>query len=182
MNSDDTMDDESDEFALEPAASQALARAAAQLIDDFLEDLESLAAGEHFRDTAMSDCLPRGASLKYDATFARRFAAAAIVLGYKLVQAGFTGPSSTAEELVLHAVIARARDELGPLGEDDPYADFVEVTFQDTDVLLLFDPAMDGVEKSDVAARMGFANLKFEEWFEPFGNATDVPAQVLVGG
>lgn len=91
----------------------------------------------------------------------------------------------TADEMAVHMVVASARVlyqvgdpdwiELLPARPDDD-EDFewlIEVLLQDTDVLLLFDPALDGIEDPGTQDPMGgrLVNLHPNDWFKPFPNA-----------
>ncbi|MGI8516655.1 MAG: hypothetical protein ACR2NT_16295, partial [Acidimicrobiia bacterium] len=48
------------------------------------------------------------------------------------------------------------------------FGDLVELAFQDTDLDMLFDPASDGIEGSDIAEHLGARHLHPDRWFEPF--------------
>jgi hypothetical protein len=88
----------------------------------------------------------------------------------------------TAEELAAHAILDQAESwgedwdvddlaEVGIVDEARGRADvewLKDMAFEDHDVLMLFDARMDGVEVSDIAERMGFANLAAPDWFKPF--------------
>lgn len=85
----------------------------------------------------------------------------------------------TAEELALHEIIATAETYLHEevldvslaMGlpdhrEDDRNFHLMrEVLFEDHDVLMLFNPALDGIDDPDVS---GGANLHPRDWFRPF--------------
>jgi hypothetical protein len=88
----------------------------------------------------------------------------------------------TAEELAAHAILEEA-ESWGEDWEADALAEFGivdevrgradvqwlrDTAFEDHDVLMLFDARMDGVEESDLARSMGFANLAARDWFKPF--------------
>ena len=91
----------------------------------------------------------------------------------------------TADELVLHIVIdvavshasedPHAAEWLAHLPIDAHYdGDFDrlhEVLFQDDDVLLLYDPALEGIEDptGQRYVRERFVNLHSRDWFKPFG-------------
>ena len=40
------------------------------------------------------------------------------------------------------------------------------------DIRILYDMALDGVENTTVGDSMGYGNLQFDLWFEPFLNTT----------
>jgi hypothetical protein len=48
--------------------------------------------------------------------------------------------------------------------------DLREIGFQDTDHEFLFEPEIDGIDKSDVGARMGMQSLSRRDAFTRFGN------------
>ena len=102
--------------------------------------------------------------------------------------------SCTGEEMALHLVIdsaeAAVSDETIPLDDSlpaDPERDrdfewAREVLFRDHDVLLLFNPSLDGIEDndSDLSQRHMFANLHPRRWFLPFPDQLDVVLLALV--
>lgn len=93
-------------------------------------------------------------------------------------------PRSTGEEMALHLGIARAQaltrnrprlvtEAVAGLPEhrrDFDWAACSSDLFQDHDVLMLFDPALDGVEdrSSEVNQALGMVNLAAHDWFTPF--------------
>lgn len=125
-------------------------------------------------------------------------------VGLRLAAGEVPYPRSTAEEMALHAVMDHTDDWFDTLffikseGEDcsffalpfqspgsgDDFEDIEavaeaveharEVLFEDWDVLMLFDRALDGIEESDDHEMMGFANLHPRDWFTPFAAAQDV--------
>jgi hypothetical protein len=40
------------------------------------------------------------------------------------------------------------------------------------DISVLYDMSLDGIEDTAIGDNMAFANLQFDQWFEPFLNAT----------
>ena len=40
------------------------------------------------------------------------------------------------------------------------------------DINILYDMSLDGIEDTTVGDNMAFANLEFDQWFEPFLNAS----------
>jgi len=77
---------------------------------------------------------------------------------------------STAEELAFRAIVEEAigyaQDEPSNSGErlDTFRADIVE----DTDVDMLYNPVLDGVETSPQFEHLDLGALRFENWFTPF--------------
>lgn len=93
-------------------------------------------------------------------------------------------PRCTGEEMALHLALEHAAaltdddpeltDEFTEGIPEDPY-DFAwreckHFLFEDHDVLMLYEPWSEGIESPDnsVHQHMGMANLRPEEWFEPF--------------
>lgn len=93
-------------------------------------------------------------------------------------------PRCTGEEMALHLMIARAeaitRNRPRTVGElvaglprhveDYDWSMCSSVLFQDGDVLMLFDAALDGLEAEDsgIGQVMGMVNLHPDDWFAPF--------------
>ncbi len=93
-------------------------------------------------------------------------------------------PRCTGEEMALHLGIARAqdltrnrprlvRDTVAGLPEDRGDFDWgacSDVLFQDHDVLMLFDHALDGMEdpEGDIHQSLGMVNLAPHDWFAAF--------------
>jgi len=98
-------------------------------------------------------------------------------------------PRCTGEEMALHLAIAQAkrlpRDRPHRVAQavaDHPrHADDFDwegcsnLLFEDHDVLMLFDDALDGIEDSgnELNQHMGMANLAAADWFEPFAEGRD---------
>jgi hypothetical protein len=94
--------------------------------------------------------------------------------------------SSAAEEMAFRALVSRAQEDeylwedlCDQSGDARPgsarvdFDEFSELLNQDFDYELLFVPSVDGIEHSADEA-VDFAGLKFDEWFQPFGNGTGV--------
>lgn len=91
-------------------------------------------------------------------------------------------PRCTGEEMALHLGIAHARamernrprlvretvGELVAHRRDYDWNACSDYLFQDHDVLMLFDSALDGLEDSDINQAMGMENLAPADWFAPF--------------
>ncbi|MFE9852243.1 hypothetical protein ACFYPN_26090 [Streptomyces sp. NPDC005576] len=137
-----------------------------------------------------------------DAEWRQRFVRAVEDIGSDLENGWWPEPSCTAEELALHlaiedaraAVEARAaREGRAPEGgtleeraatgfpgdvgrpahrDDDDFDGCAEMFFQDTDVLMLYDAGLDGVEdpEDEVNQRLHIGDLRPSVWFEPFLN------------
>lgn len=131
--------------------------------------------------------LPRLAQARADGAWMARF-----VLGFEAIAARMTRgagdlsrlASCTGDEMALHLVIDEAESSLaeGLLSapeflpedaeRDDDFEWARDVMFRDHDVLLLFDPALDGVDDpaSELHQRFRFANLQPGRWFLPFAD------------
>ena len=146
---------------------RALYAALCDLVDEFLDDLGD---DENF---CISE-LPEKYRLRYDGLFRRRFLVTLLTVGYKLALPEPLAPlpSCTAEALALHILIEQARNQLHAEAIEPDFSLFESLAFQDLDFEVLYDMSIDGIEDTQVGASMGYGNLQFNEWFEPFLNAT----------
>ena len=183
----------------------ALLGAAQVVLDYAFMDLAELnAENPTLTENSQVVCwLPPQFRRHYNANFMRKFIVSLSTMSYKLAQPECCGPSSTAEELALHAIIDEAEsiredeDDSGGLTQQqvltnekarqeldrsdaaevtfvaDDYEMFREEIFQDEDVRLLFEGKFDGIEDSKLGKALRVANLKLSEWFLPFNNAQD---------
>lgn len=104
---------------------------------------------------------------RYDEGFIRRFLLTLESVIAKLAEQDPAPLESTAQELALHGLLDTA-EGLAELNDMEVDFDLLRnLHFEDLDHELLFDPAFDGVEE-DTANELSFANLRFEDWFEPF--------------
>ena len=146
----------------------ALHTALCLLVDDFLNDPDDDAP-------LCVTALPPKYLHRYDGGFRRQFLVTLLTVGYKLAQSEPPVPllTCTAEELGLHVLIEEAREGLKTQGIEPQFSEFEERAFQDDmDIEILYDMALDGIEDSAVGDSMRYANLQFDQWFEPFLNAT----------
>ena len=136
-------------------------------MDDFLGEGD----GE---DSLLAGLLPSAYTLRYTGVFLKMWFVTVLTVGYKLAQRGPPGPllSCTAEELALRALIEEAKEVLGREGIDADFGLFEDEAFQDADHEFLFMPEADGIEDSPEGAQLGIGNLRFDEWFTPFLNAS----------
>lgn len=162
------------EGLLSQAQKEALNAGVSLVIDMFLDDLIALRSGGEFEDTSMSDQLPARFAHKYDPGFPRKFLVAAVTAAWKLAQPGSWPLGCVAEELALQAIVDHAEAVLQLEGSSEDLTDFLDLATKDSDYLLLFDPAWDGIEDSQQGRDARVVNLKFEEWFEPFYDAMPV--------
>lgn len=118
-----------------------------------------------------------------------RFARAVEDIRGDLENGWWPEPTCTAEEIALHLAVEDARTAVGdartatgrhgarglPAHRDDHDFDTCEeLLFQDTDVLMLYDAGLDGIEDPDgeINVRLGIGDLRPAAWFEPFLNVT----------
>lgn len=112
----------------------------------------------------------------------------------RLAVGAFPIARCTGQEFALHIVISYAAmadaQGVGPVPEDyglqlipepddDDFAEAHGVLFDDADILMLFDPVLDGIEDPDSEAnqRLGLGPyLHPSHWFEPFRGYVDAPA------
>ena len=124
-----------------------------------------------FDDTPAGDMLPAAFSHHYNVGFLRRFLICLIVVGWKLRQDRIYLLACVAEELALSAIVSRA---VGWLYDHDGtvanFGHFEDSAFEDKDFRYLFDPSKDGFTETDWADHFGMVNLRFSDWFKPFGD------------
>lgn len=146
-------------------------RAAAEyLSDQFMEDLDNLAAGELWADTYMADFFPVQFRSRYDLAFAKRIWDTLIVVEWKIRDRRWWPLSSVAEELVMRAVLQTAEALAEAAEEPFDTDEYSEEISEDFDVEILFNLSLDGIEHDTlISAAMGF-DLRFESWFSPDPN------------
>jgi len=82
--------------------------------------------------------------------------------------------SSLAEEVAAWMIVNIAKAILEEKMED-AFDDFINIYFEDTDFLYLFDDAYDGIDESQVGQIMGISSLALDDWFLPF---SDEPSRI----
>ncbi|MFE1781256.1 hypothetical protein ACFW9F_01345 [Streptomyces sp. NPDC059506] len=130
-------------------------------------------------------------TLRQDRDWRRQMARCFDDLAADLARTGTVRPGCTGEEMALHLGIDRAQaltrnrprlvaECVAGLGEDRRDYDWAwcsDVLFEDHDVLMLFNAALDGIEDSgnEINQALGLANLAPADWFSPFrpGQARD---------
>ena len=105
---------------------------------------------------------------RYNAIFAKRFLTALLIVEWKLFAPGEHKLACLAEELALHALIECADSLRKERGLKVDFTSLEEVAFEDRDFEILFNPAEDGLDETEVGARLGMTGMKFQEWFKPF--------------
>jgi hypothetical protein len=146
------------------------------LTDELFQDIQTLddagtPASEH--DVLwVVDELPARHAERYTALFAKQFLVVTSILGYRLCQPGWDGPTCTAEALALHLVKTKAEmlldlaELLEELPVDEMFASFDEQVLGGSPHEWLYsaDPAGDsGEEEVDVTV----GALAFSAWFHP---------------
>ena len=144
---------------------EALYDALCILSDDFFGESE-------YSELLLLSYLPPRYIPRYDGLFCRRFFVTFLTVGYKLAQPAPSELSCTAEVLACQALISEAESILEFKGIEPDFGDFTDAVFQDLDHEYLFGGSLDGIEDTDIGARLGIGHLHFDEWFEPFLNAT----------
>lgn len=108
--------------------------------------------------------------------FMRGMAGAMSSVTAGLSDVGWSGPVNTAEELCLKAILDHTAEVVpdvhevdeGRLSDDVMYLS--EMGFQDIDHESLFEPEMDGIDKSEVGAKLGMQSLSRRDAFTRFPN------------
>ena len=149
---------------------EALYEASDILLDEIMNDLQSLAGGIPVLSLIVVGYLPRQFLTRYDEGFLRRFLMCAASVGLKMRLPGLHALGCTAEEIALRIMIDNATAVLDDRGEDIEFGDWEDFAFEDTDHRWLWDPRFDGIGSSDDTAFLGVANLRYEEWFVPFSH------------
>lgn len=152
----------------------ALLHGATMLIDELFDDFIHVSEGGAVDDCmALSGCLPLQFRHHYNELFVKSFIVCVVRVAERLATwKGGTIPASTAECLALRAIIENAKllleteDKVEGKDQEMDFSFFEDVAFPDLDIELLFNPALDGIEDSDVAKIMGMV-LKPQDWFKP---------------
>lgn len=146
--------------------------AAKTLVSTFADDLTSLGTGEPWENTMMSIHLPQRYAHRYDLGFAKRVFDTAVVVQFKLGHDEWWTLDTTAEEIVMYALLRRAQDlarEAGRSFTEGAVRTYMDSLYGDTDFEMLFDPRFDGAEDdTDLIERLGIDHLPWGTWFEPF--------------
>jgi hypothetical protein len=102
--------------------------------------------------------------------FAQKFQGCLVTIVWKLLAQDQYELACVAEELAMHAIVRRAGVLLDLEGKSAAFSAVDELGFQDVDFMLLFDPALDGIEDAEIAGSLGVGYLPIGEWFTPFQN------------
>lgn len=166
------------DFAVLYADSELTPRSAAKLwaVAEIIYDNFHHGLGNEILET-LPPIARHHADERFESAFASRFAIVA-----KRVAEGLPWLESiatcTADEMAIHVILAMV-DEIDdmaeptwieqlPAHEDDDQIEWLEdLLLQDTDVLMLYNPALDGIEDpaSPVNQQLGIANLHPNDWW-----------------
>lgn len=169
--------DEDEEFKIRASTWGLLLTAAAQVAEELELAAEDLRRGVEAGETAIGEWMPRRFLLRYDAVFADRLLAEARRLEGTLEKgraASWAYPhegflNSVAEEMLMAIVVDLADEQSSSLEQSEDLEALRSLSFEDRDFEWLYDLSHDGVTDDPVIkAQVGFANLGFDEWFEPF--------------
>ncbi len=156
--------------------SRAAIAVAIEILTDFIsQDLTDVASR---REAINADAyLPPAWQIGLDETFLAGMSNAMGFVATGLTDVDWKGPSSTAEEVCLKAILDHASEVIPDVWTIKDSArlhadvmDLREIGFQDIDHEFLFEPAMDGIDKSDLGAQMGMQSLSKRDAFKRFGN------------
>jgi len=156
--------------------SRAAIAAAGEILTDFIsQDLADVASR---REAINADAyLPPARQIGLDETFLTGMANAMTFVTTGLTNADWEGPTNTAEELCLKAILDHASEVIPDVWKIEDRArlkadvmDLREIGFQDIDHEFLFEPAMDGIDTSDLGAQMGMQSLSRRDAFKRFGS------------
>ncbi len=156
---------------LTTSEQQALQQACDLLIDGIFNDISEVQENKDVADTMLGAFLPPRYMTKYTPLFLRQFSVCVITVAWKLAQAQHMPLSSLAEEIAAWATIREAKAILEEDGKiENSFDAFIDVYFEDTDFLYLFDNAYDGIDELEVGQMLGISSLAFHDWFLPFSD------------
>jgi hypothetical protein len=159
-----------------PESRAAIAFATVLLTDHVFDDLAEVTAGDSEPNFA-TEYLPPSWLIGLSVGFMRGMAVAMVSVGHGLTVASWKGPANTAEELCLKAILDHAGEvvpDMFRLANEKRFCEdidsFREVAFQDLDHEFLFQPEVDGVDKSELGERLGIQSLSRRDAFKTFAN------------
>lgn len=174
-----------DGWRLSPRTVAVLDYTLQTLADDAYNDAEQYGDDPVDDEALIFGRLPR-VSWGQDLQWRRQFARAFDDLASDIASGHWPTPRCTAEELALNLAITDAPaafdlpDVVDPFlnglpehPDDFDWAVCGDVLFQDSDVLMLYNPANDGIEDpdSDINRELGAGDLRPSAWFKPFQDA-----------
>lgn len=147
---------------------EALATALAIMSDEWAFDIAEVLSKrpEKVNPNFMSLDLPQRFLATATPEQLKNFWACLVVLAYKLAQPERVMLSCTAEEICLHAAIARASAELSDQGKDVEFGELMQRLLEDVDASALFDPDSSLAEL--ITEQFAGAHLDPGAWFLPF--------------
>jgi hypothetical protein len=157
-------------------------------VEDLAEHHANADARRIFSRQARHQPDPIGVSSRLPEAYADRYASfdflknwgvTLSIVGWKLAQPERHPLTNVAEELALHSMIEDAiayvvdREPQHPEAEG-PLRDLYDGAFEDTDFLVLFDiEDSDDLGDIDPESQMGLTDLRFKNWFRPFGSGAN---------
>jgi hypothetical protein len=154
---------------------QALTGAAEIFLDEWLDDIGG--------PGSVRDALPPRYRMEFSPRLARQLWVCLVLVVWKLGQPAYPGVACVAEQLVIQALIERARALLemdGADAGDRAWGDFEDAVYPDTDFEILFSPDRDGLAESRVGELLGMVSLRFEDLFATQYAATTGPLHPLL--
>lgn len=165
----------------------ALTALADETRDDIEEHGDTAVTLDNESEWSVLSRLPR-LTWREDHSWRRRMLEAFESLVSDLESGEWPEPRCYAEELALHLAVedapgyreildgeqGTAHNQLPRHDDDYDWDACSDTFFQDRDVLLLFDQALDGIEDPDVQQNqlLGIGDMRPAVWFEPFNDAT----------
>ena len=156
--------------------SRAAIGAAGEVLTDLIaQDLDDVAASREAFNAEVY--LPPAWRIGLDEGFMAGMANAMTSVTTGLTNPIWDGPANLAEQLGLRAILDYAADVVPEFWKiedrarlEDDVMELRERGFQDTDHEFLFEPEMDGIDKSDVGAHLGMQSLSKRDAFKRFMN------------
>jgi hypothetical protein len=156
--------------------SRAAVAVASELLTDWIaQDLSDVASGREAIHAGAY--LPPTWQIGLDEDFVAGMAKAMKSVTTGLTEIHWLGPANTAEELCLKAILDHASEVVPDFWEirvrarlESDVMDLRENGFQDIDHEFVFEPEVDGIDKSDLGAQMGMQSLSRRDAFKRFAN------------
>jgi hypothetical protein len=136
-----------------------------------------LASRQDIDPVMVSSDLPQIYKARYATfDFLKNWVVTVGIVGWKLAQLKPCPLTNVAEELAMHVLIKNALLRFEEQGSEDPEAeeqlgDLYESAFEDNDFKLLYRlDDSDDLPDLDPAGQLGLTDLRFKNWFLPFGS------------
>jgi hypothetical protein len=153
-------------------------QAAEVLLDELFEDAAELAMAKYEPETWRSivtesrvlSALPRRFHHRVAPGTANRFLIVTVDLVSRLSY-GWQPCACTGQELMLWALLGEAQmiEDTHEVDLGDWHEYLTDALFEDLDFEYLFDDSLDGFEDDETATGTRAMNMRFDEWFKPFG-------------